>query len=790
MYFTQVKYGLLLFVTACCLCFPRVYADYPDYPGFETIFRVGENLGNPGAVLLNEPECTAKTVGGFACLDIIKDANPYELVTWDFLVKHPRWFGNEKFTLRVTFVDEGAGLISPQILVNDAFNGAVAGPSREHSYTRLNTGTVRHAWFEFTGNASIPLQATHPHLTISGLQYLVELQLGPALDDTAWQSISDNVPRSVSPMVTLQHPMELVTTAGIAVTESGKGDLETSLDAMVDLAPLARTLGFTAIESYLIWRRIEPEREGVFDFSFYDAIVNRLQEYDLKWFPLLVVGSAYALPDWFAAGNENIGFQCLEHGLENPIQSIWGPYHQRHVARVLQAIGEHYEPMGILEGVRLGPSGNYGESQYPAGGNWGLRGAAMHIHIGWWANDPYARKDWQRWLQERYQNITALNTAWDGAEYADFEGVETILPQVIRSRRQRLDFTQWYTDSMSNWCAWWAREARAALPETFLYQSAGGWGFREAGTDYAAQAKAMVPLKGGIRLTNETDNFEQNFCATRMAITAARHYGIPIGTEPASSHTARGVAGRLFNLLTVKGTHFFTYHNNIFNHPMAIESWLNTLPLMDRRQTPVVEVALYYPETMNQYEDAAFRHLYAWGFNPRAMALRRVVDEDYVDEHLIREGFLDQYKALVFVWGNIIENDVLAIMDDWMRQGGMILYPSFPRHALETVEGDASVFTRWSRGDTGAGTFQRFKGDMDPPSLYAAFVRNTLRELPTLAPLTRALIEVERPEQVFLSALEDGSIAILNYEEREVSIQLPDRPPISLSPYQVKLVDK
>ena len=187
----------------------------------------------------------------------------------------------------------------------------------------------------------------------------------------------------------------------------------------------------------------------------------------------------------------------------------------------------------------------------------------------------------------------------------------------------------------------------------------------------------------------------------------------------------------------VNGAHFFTYHGNIFNQPMAIETWLNTLPLMDRRQSPLVEVALYYPETMNQYEDAAFRHLYAWGFNPRAMELRRVVDVDYVDEHLIREGYLDKYKVLVFVWGNVIEADVLAAMDAWMRRGGTILYPSFPRSPLETVEGDTAVFGQWSRGDTGAGSFRRFKGDMDPPSLYADFVREALGGLDTLAPVTR-----------------------------------------------------
>ena len=69
---------------------------------------------------------------------------------------------------------------------------------------------------------------------------------------------------------------------------------------------------------------------------------------------------------------------------------------------------------------------------------------------------------------------------------------------------------------------------------------------------------------------------------------------------------------------------------------------------------------MYYPETMNQLEDGAFRHLYAWGFNPRARDIRRVVEVDYLDETLLRDGFLDKYKVLVCAWGNIVEKDVAA----------------------------------------------------------------------------------------------------------------------------------
>jgi hypothetical protein len=620
-------------------------------------------------------------------------------------------------------------------------------------------------------------------LRIAGLQSLRAVRVLPAQPEPAWAAVAAAVPKDVQPMVTLKRPLELVTTAGVDVL-GDMSALPASLASLNDLAPLARVLGFTSIESYVTWKRLEPRREGEFDFTFYDAIVAKLREYQLKWFPLLIVGSGYALPDWFLRGKEDVGFVCLEHGLTNSIQSIWSPYHRRHVTRILTAFGRHYEPMGVLEGVRLGPSGNYGESQYPAGGSWGARGEKMHIHIGWWAGDPYGQADFRRWLEQKYQTPATLNQAWQ-AGLRTFDVVTPVLPNTMVSKRQRLDFTEWYTDSMSDWCAWWAQEARRALPKTPIYQSAGGWGFREAGTDYSAQTKAMKDIDGGVRLTNETDSYEQNFFATRLAATAARLYGVGLGFEPASSHTARGVVGRIFETATFNGDHLFTYDGNVFSHQLSIARWLKYLPILDTRQAPVIDVAVYYPETENQMSDAAFRHLYAWGFNPVAREVRRVVEVDYLDDRLIRDGFLDRYRVLVFAWGNHVEADVQTAIDKWLRQGGVILCPSYPRGPQETIEGDTAVFQRWANGDTGRGAFHRHKGDMEPPSCYGDFVAAVLRATPSLHRWTCQALAAKHPPQVFLTVQQDGHLLALNYSPTAARLTLEGKADVEIEPYGI-----
>ena len=117
----------------------------------------------------------------------------------------------------------------------------------------------------------------------------------------------------------------------------------------------------------------------------------------------------------------------------------------------------------------------------------------MHLHIGMWAGDSYALADFQRWLKLKYGGIAALNDAWQ-TKHRGFEEIRMQLPDQCLSRRQRIDLNTWYTDSMSEWCEWWAVEARKAMPNTPIYQSAGGWGAAEIGTDYSAQTKSMLKV--------------------------------------------------------------------------------------------------------------------------------------------------------------------------------------------------------------------------------------------------------------------------------------------------------
>ena len=656
--------------------------------------------------------------------------------------------------LTVEFLDRGYGLISV------SSRGAA----------RLNTGKLRRAVFQLNGLSA------GAEIRIEGLELLRSL----ALSDT--EPPAEPIPM-VEPALRFRTPSQRVTTAGAdASTPEG---LPQALAQLRELLPLARALGFNGIESYVKWGFVERS-PGVFDWSFYDAVVAEIEKYGLQWFPLLIVGSAYTLPDWYYNSSENVGFECLEHRLRNDIQSIFCDNQVKYVRRFLAEFGKHYGPRQALLGVRLGPSGNYGEAQYPARGDWGWRGKPIHTHIGYWAADPYAKVSFRNWLRPRYPSIAELNKSW-GDRFESFEQVETFLPATAVTRRKRIDFADWYMGAMSDWCEKWARWTREALPRAVVHQSSGGWGPIEIGTDYSHQAKAMAQLKGGMRLTNESDNYPQNFAITRMASSAARFYGAALGYEPGGFGSARGVAARLYNTITNGGEHLFYYHSNLYANDQGTATWLRHASLLDRRAKPVIDVAAFYPDTAIKLDDEPLRYLWASAFLTRAEAMRSTLDFDYVSEQMIGDGALERYKVLLFLWGHVTEKPVLERIARWVEAGGTVIYPERPRGLLETVEGDLAVSRRWQAGATGKGRVIFFRGDPEPGEPYARFVRDELRKLDHLRPQIRGALRMEKPHWVYWSVLENGALALLNFGDDEAVVRLDGGRTVRLEPYTIAL---
>jgi hypothetical protein len=502
---------------------------------------------------------------------------------------------------------------------------------------------------------------------------------------------------------------------------------------------------------------------------------------------MLLAGSGYALPAWLYESPRNHGFVCLEHGITHDTQTIFDPFQTQYASRFIAEFGKHYGSRKSLLGIRLGPSGDYGEAQYPARGP-GYNFRQHHTHQGYWAGDPLAVADFRAAMRRKYgDNIQALNTAWE-SKFQSFDEVKTFLPSTALTQRQRLDFGNWYMGAMSAWCGKWGEWARQALPAASIHQSSGGWGLLEVGTDYSYQARSMAKLGGGIRLTNESDNYPDNFTITRMATSAARFYGAKIGFEPGGYGSMRGVMARLYNALTNGAVHLFYYNSNLLSNDQAIEAWRKYGPLLDQRAKPVIDVAAFYPDTSIKLEDDVLRHRFASAYFQKGRALRSELDFDYCSEQMVLDGALSRYKVLVFLWGNITEKPVFAKIDEWIHAGGTAIFSAQPRGGLTTPEGDMSTFQRWASGGTGKGRFLIYGGDSVPGEPYARFIARELRKMTTLNPAIQSALKMKKMTDVYWSVLENGKLALFNFREDPSIVALASGRPVRLEPFGLALV--
>lgn len=730
-------------------------------PGAELANWNADGAGR-GLALSRSEECNWKIIqtGGRRWAELAPVNDYYRRAAYSFKVegefKGAAW-------LTVEYLDKGYGLVS--------LNQAVA-HKHMSGIARLNTGQPRRAIFRLDGKAG-------GEIKIYGAPLLGSVTL------TDTEPAKPSLP-AVEPVFRLKRPMELVISAGAdAPTPEGLPD---ALAALRNQLPLMKALGFAGIESYVKWNFIETS-PGVFDWSYYDGVVAEIEKHGLKWFPLLVVGSAYTLPGWFFESADNRKYVCLEHGIPIEIPTIFAGTQDKYVQRFLKEFGRHYGSRPSLLGVRLGPSANYGEAQYPASGAWGYQGRPLHTHIGYWAGDPDASKAFRSWVSRRYPGIEAVNKAW-GTRFAAWDDVHTFLPLTALTSRMRVDFNTWYLDAMSEWCEKWARWAREAMPSTSIYQSSGGWGAVEIGTDYTAQTKSMAGLAGGIRMTNENDSYLNNYGNTRMAASAARFYGARYGSEPAGFSSKRGVVNRMFNALVNNADHLFYYDGNLTANDQAIEAWLKYAPLLDRRARPRAEAAIYFPDTANKLRDDTLRYLRASAFLQRVHAMREIADFDFASEQMIRDGALERYKVLVVVWGSITEKDVIEKLGAWIRQGGVLIYPDRElsrEGGFQTVEGDAAEYKRWKAGDTGSGQALLFSGHTEPFSAYARYVQEELARQPKLSREFRDAVTMRKPAGMYWTLLEDGSLALLNYGDERAAVTFAGGGAASLEPYSIWL---
>jgi prepilin-type processing-associated H-X9-DG protein len=471
-----------------------------------------------------------------------------------------------------------------------------------------------------------------------------------------------------------------------------KTDINSAQDVTPWL-PVYKAWGITSIQSYVRWESIERE-EDVWTWGIYDWTVEQAKRFDMRWVAFIMIGPYYAMPSWWLAKNNDYRNKCLEHGEESFVQSIWSPVMLEAVDRFMKKFSDHYDH-DIVESIMLGIAGDFGESTT----NGVFIAGMYHTHVGHWCGEDVAIEAFRSEMGAKYGNIDALNAAW-GSSHSAFTGLVPVEREQAISDRSWLDQMDWYIDRMTWWMEQWGIITADALPNTVIYNAAGGAGDPPRAASWSAQSKALKPTGVGHRATNEGSDYAFNFAYTSWIGTSCRFYGIPFGNEPwGGDMSGAGVLGRMFNALTMNATNYWFYDGHV-RPPSGRLALQRALPFLNGKYQRYNRVAVYYPFTHFKLKDEhgfsekGRRDIY-W---PQIEELRDIVDFDLVDEVLIEDGILDDYDYVIVVQGVTYEADELERLAKWVEDGGVLITHNLGVPA--TVEGDLTVGAKLLCGAT------------------------------------------------------------------------------------------
>ena len=449
---------------------------------------------------------------------------------------------------------------------------------------------------------------------------------------------------------------------------------------------LLKKLGVTSIQCYVTWESCEPQKDK-WDFSGWDKEIHRLKESNMKFSPFLILGPSYSVPDWFRKTSDHIPGRCLEHGEVNMVDNVWNPNIIKYADNFMKKFSQQYDA-NILQTVLLGIQGDFGEAIHPImGGLAGIEPGSYHGHEGFWCDNPIALKEYQGFLQKEYKNISSLNKAWNKS-YANFNTIDfpargeeiIILRKTIKdadgyTRREYLDFVTWYRWAMNNLADKWFTAAKKYFPNTPVYLCTGGGGDATHGSDMSLNSKTAGKHKGGIRITNEGSVYKWNNLSTRLLTSAARFYGARTGKEPFGDITPEGVVARMYGSITSGSTQHEDYYRNVADDKSKYDYHEKYVSHLQHYPNIVVPISLYYPNIAVTLDYAPY-----W---PEYESIRNIINCDYIDENMLRDGALKNTRFMIMP-STIIEPKDARQIADWVSKGGtLIVMGDAP---LQTVE--------------------------------------------------------------------------------------------------------
>lgn len=435
---------------------------------------------------------------------------------------------------------------------------------------------------------------------------------------------------------------------------------------------------------YHSWALAEKERDR-WDFGMYERNADALHEAGLKY---IFFAWVHFPPKWFLESPEFVPYECAEHGEKLTQLSPWAPnvwdIYRRFYAAQRKAMGEK------IDWIRIATPSDYGEIGYPAAmTSWLV--PQKHAHPGYWCGDKYARADFRDETKRRFRSLRALNERW-GTAFKSWD--EVTYPKLVdekgawvkpaaekpTDRRRWLDFIEWYSGFWLRFTPKLAALIREFYPDKPMIVSVG---YASEATVYGNDYSLVPKMAKEHGLALQTPGNVPYYALKRVS-TACHFYGCPYYTEPPGDVPPNDEVARVFADASNGVQVYFEYPQNLDRARTQLRMYKDHMT----GEKPIVDLAIFNPTVehrLNSGEGRFPTNAYLLGEQGRDR-----FDYDVVDEYLIRDGALKDYRVLAYVQGNVTEEFALRKIRNWVRGGGALV--TCDLGDVETVEGDNSIW--------------------------------------------------------------------------------------------------
>lgn len=458
-----------------------------------------------------------------------------------------------------------------------------------------------------------------------------------------------------------------------------------------DQNQVVKSIGFSHSQTDSDHLTVNETAAGVWDWSQADAGLAAMKKAGMQWqyFPHF-----HFAPEWYRKSDKFVASIGLRTKRQLTAMSLWSPDIVAWFENGYAALAKHYgSGTSNIFAIYLGVHGDFGETIFPMGWHPDEKkrfSESERPTQDFWCGDKFARADFRKFARAKYKTLRNLNKTW-ATHFEKFEQIDfpahaydknADVISTAQARRYWLDFVQWYYNSMTRFTGEVCRIARHHFPDALLELPVGG-GSEELmyGQDTTAIPKIARKYDVHVRSTHGGfQPFAQNYGGMLKKIaTPCKFYGVPHWLEPPGAITPEGEVARIMEAISCGNYGFWDWGANPLTAADVFRTYTNFLT----REQPVVDIALFFPTTDHRlHPTSGFPHK----LQTVGAELRDAVDFDMLDEQLISEGALKNYRVLIWIEGSYVEAETLAQLTRWVKHGGTLIRCG--TDAVATVEGD------------------------------------------------------------------------------------------------------